>query len=643
MAFNVSSPFPHLLSEKQQLLLSQLTADMSSQQLTWLSGYLAGQASVATTAAGTSTTESPAVTSSPILTVLYGSQTGNGQALAEQLAEEAKQAGWQVSLSAMGDFQPRRLKQVAFLAVVVSTHGEGDPPDDALALHQFLHSSRAGQLPDLQYAVLALGDSSYEYFCQTGREFDQQLSALGAQPLLPLQECDVDYSALAADWRRSLLARLQTLQPNDVVGEGAGLGGELGVAALPQAAAMTVNKDRPIIAKVLVNQPITGRDAGRAIHHLELALPDEQLQYHPGDALGVWFHNSHELVGEILAGLSLAAETPVQVAPLHQGVLHTATITADMPSEPDSIAKGNLAPDNDNGQVETISLEQALLTRRELTQVSAGLLQQWAELQSDNTLSTLLDEVDSIREFACEFQLADLLRCWPITISAQQLVDMLPPLTPRLYSIASAQDDVGDEVHLTVALKTDLHADIPRFGGASGFLSRMDAGTELLVYLVANRYFRLPPSPDTAVIMIGPGTGVAPFRAFMQQRDVRGDTGKNWLFFGNRYFEQDFLYQTEWQQHLKSGLLTRLDVAFSRDGPSRRYVQHCIAEQGELLWQWLEQGAHLYICGDGSNMAKDVHRALLDVVAEYGGLDEAGAAEYLNQLRQQQRYQKDVY
>lgn len=580
------------LSQGQVDKLKQLTSELNAVQLAWVGGYLSATAEFGI---NTGSAES---TPEQTITILYGSQTGNGRSVATELAEKAQAQGYAVNLVSMADYKVRQLKQETLLLAVVSTHGEGEAPDDAIELHKFLASKRAPRLEHLNYSVLALGDSSYEFFCQTGKDFEQRLSALGARSIVPLAECDVDYEAAASTWQQQVLEAIKPLVS-------ASSASVVSIGSSVTTSAYT--KQKPFSAELLTSQKLTGRDSDRDVRHVEIDLGDSGLNYQVGDALGVWFSNSDELVNEILTALSLDGETEVTIGD------------------------------------ENLSLFDALKGKRELTQLYPGLVQNWAQLSGNETLQALSDDREQTRQFVLNHQLADLVANYPVDITPFQLVELLRPITPRLYSIASSQAEVEAEVHLTVALVEDERDGVKRYGGASQFLASAEEGSEVKVYVEPNNHFRLPENPETPVIMIGPGTGVAPFRAFMQERSQQGACGESWLFFGNPHFEQDFLYQTEWQQYLSEGTLTRLDSAFSRDQAHKIYVQHRIAERGEALWQWLESGAHLYICGDADRMAKDVHQALVDVVKQYGGKDDEKAEQYLETLRSDKRYQKDVY
>lgn len=592
------------LSAPQVDKLKQLTAELSPLQLAWVSGYLAASAQGQEGAP-------PQSQSGQTLTILYGSQTGNGRGIAKALAAKAQSLGYGVNLASMGEYNVRNLKQETLLVAVVSTHGEGEAPDDAIELHKFLGSKRAPKLDKLQYAVLSLGDSSYEFFCQTGKDFDARLSALGAKPLLPRVDCDVDYQSQSDSWQTELLERVKPLlqaadgaATNVVSINSANLG-------INSNTGLEYDKQNPYSAEVIVSQKLTGRDSLKDIRHLEIDLGESAISYQAGDALGVYFHNDEALVAEILEALALEPDTRVQLG------------------------------------AESVELRDALIEHKELTQLYPGLVQFWAETVESDELLTISQDKEQTRRFILSHQLVDLVKRYPLNgaklDSAQALLDKLRPITPRLYSIASSQSEVESEVHLTVALVEEERDGQRRFGAASHFLARAEEGAQVRVYVEPNKHFRLPEDPQTPVIMIGPGTGVAPFRAFMQQRVAEGVAGDSWLFFGNPHFEQDFLYQTEWQQYLKSGALSRISLAFSRDQAEKVYVQHKIKQQAKELWQWLERGAHIYLCGDAERMAKDVHQALLEVAMEQGGLTSEAAEAFLDELRSAKRYQKDVY
>lgn len=604
---NNSQELPSLaapLNDQQLSQLQQASTNLSSNQLAWVSGYFwglsqAGAPSTLTPVASAVNTAAAAVPAGK-LTIIFASQTGNAKGVAEELKEEASALGIDVKLFDASDYKGKNLAKETHVIVVASTNGEGEAPDNAIELHEFLQSKKAPKLPNLKYGVIGLGDSSYEFFCQTGKDFDEYLGKLGATSFIDRIDCDVDYDAPAGEWRAKALEVIKedlASQPADVV-------------TLPLAAAATVNytKKNPYTATLLTSQKITGRDSGKDVRHIEIDLEGSGIAYKPGDALGVWFENSSELVDALLAQVGLSGIESVDV------------------------------------DGESLSLRSALIKHYEITSANPQQVAQYAEISGSKKLEKLAADKDKLREYASNTQVIDVFKEKKAKLDAEQLLGLLRRLTPRLYSIASSQEEVDEEVHLTVGLVEYQAGEESRFGGASYFLSRgLEEGGEVKVFVEHNNNFKLPENGDTPVIMVGPGTGIAPFRSFIQERDNQGDSGKNWLFFGDRTFTQDFLYQVEWQKYLKSGVLNRLDVAFSRDQHEKVYVQHRLLEQGEQVWQWLQEGAHIYVCGDANHMAKDVHNALIEIVKVHGGKEADQAEEFVNELRKAKRYQKDVY
>lgn len=587
------------LSEQQVQQLQGLISQLTPVQQAWVSGYLAASAQFA---AQPQAALSATVAETPVLTVLYGSQTGNARHLAEDIAARFNARGLMAKAIDMAEYKTSQLKNEKYLLIVTSTYGEGDPPENAESFYKFLYSKKAPKLDGLKYSVLGLGDTSYEFFCKTAQDFDQQLAALGAVAIHSRAELDVDYADTAPAWISEALNKLepelkqQSAQSAQVI-------------SWPgHAAESQYSKQHPFDAELFVNQKITGRDSTKDVRHLEISLAGSGLHYQPGDALGVYFLNDAAVVRELLLHTAISPDTPVRLGELVQPV----------------------------GQVLTEQLE--------LTQSYPTFVEKYAAATGNDILSQLATDKNALRAYLADRQIPDIVREHPGLLSAQQLVDALRKQQPRLYSIASSQAEVEDEVHLTVGVVRYQAFGQEHSGGASGFLAdRLPEGGQLKVFVEKNDNFRLPADDNTAVIMVGPGTGIAPFRAFLQERDTRGATGKNWLFFGNPHFTQDFLYQLELQQYLKRGLLTKLDVAFSRDQAEKVYVQDKLRRQAKEIWQWLEQGAHLYICGDANRMAKDVHQALSDIIQQEGDKTAEQAQEYLERLRAAKRYQKDVY
>ncbi|WP_170940081.1 assimilatory sulfite reductase (NADPH) flavoprotein subunit [Vibrio cholerae] len=590
------------LNDAQLNQLQQTVTQLNAQQLAWVSGYFWGLSQSNALSVPHISAGQTASAASGKLTIIFASQTGNAKGVAQALLKEAQAAGIQAQLFDASDYKGKDLAKETHVIFVVSTNGEGEAPDNALALHEFLKSKKAPKLPNLKFGVLGLGDSSYQFFCQTGKDFDQFLENLGAQRLVERLDADVDYQAAATEWRKQVLSILK----DELTGAAAVT--SVTTSSVSQTAESHYTKEQPYTASLSTSQKITGRDSGKDVRHIEIDLADSGITYQPGDALGVWYENRPQLVAELLESVGLSGDEQVQV------------------------------------DGETLSLHSALTHHYEITAANPQLVAQFAELAQSQKLTSLAQDKEALREYATRTQVIDVLREEKVTLSATQLLSLLRRLTPRLYSIASSQSEVGEEVHLTVGVVEYQHEGESRFGGASSFLAhQLEEGAPVKVFVEHNNNFKLPSDDNAPLIMVGPGTGIAPFRSFIQERENRGAAGKNWLLFGDRTFTQDFLYQVEWQKYLKSGVLNRLDVAFSRDQHEKVYVQHRLLEQAELVWQWLQEGAYFYVCGDASRMAKDVHQALITVVEQQGGLNREQAEEYVSELRKAKRYQRDVY
>ena len=588
------------LNENQWTQIHQATASLNPQQLTWLSGYLAGMAQT-----GQSTVlAQPDSSHAKSLTILYGSQTGNAKSVAQEFKAKLDALNIPATIVSMADYKQKQLKTESHVVIIVSTHGIGEAPDDAVALHSFLAGKKAPKLNDLNFAVLGLGDTSYEFFCQTAKDFDKRLQDLGATRITDRVDCDVDYDADVAAWFDTI-----THQVKDELSAKSSQSIIPSLNVHPSAAvASQYTKKLPYTATLLESQKITGRDSVKDIRHIEISLENSGIQYRPGDALGVWFKNDINLVDELTTLLGLQGDTSV------------------------------------SWSGDDYNFNDALINKLELTQSYPTFVTKYAKYANNIELNALLDDKSVLREYLSQRQIIDVVRQYPAKLNAQEFVDTLRMITPRLYSIASSQAEVEDEVHLTVALvEYDAHG-YAHQGDASSFLStRLDEGGEVNVFVEKNDNFRLPDDGNTPVIMIGPGTGIAPFRAFMQQREAEEASGENWLFFGNPNYTQDFLYQTEWQRFVKDGVLNKVSLAFSRDQEQKVYVQHRMLEQGAEIYQWLEQGAHIYVCGDANHMAKDVQDALVQIVIAHGAKSDEQAEQYISDLRRAKRYQKDVY
>ncbi|EJF22306.1 MULTISPECIES: NADPH-dependent assimilatory sulfite reductase flavoprotein subunit [Citrobacter] len=587
------------LNPEQLARLQAATTDFTPAQLAWVSGYFWG---VLNQQPGSNTAALAPVAEMPGITLISASQTGNARRVAEALRDDLIAAKLNVTLINAGDYKFKQIANEKLLIVVASTQGEGEPAEEAVALHKFLFSKKAPKLDNTAFAVFGLGDTSYEFFCQSGKDFDAKLAELGGERLLDRVDADVEYQAAAAQWRARLIDVLKARAP--------------AVPSVQVAASGAVNevhtspytKEAPLTASLAVNQKITGRDSEKDVRHIEIDLGDSGLRYQPGDALGVWYQNDPDLVKELVELLWLKGDEPVTV------------------------------------EGKTLSLAEALQWHFELTVNTGNIVENYATLTRSETLLPLVGDKAQLQHYAATTPIVDMVRFSPAQLDAQALVDLLRPLTPRLYSIASSQAEVESEVHVTVGVVRYEIEGRARAGGASSFLAdRVEEEGEVRVFIEHNDNFRLPSNPQTPVIMIGPGTGIAPFRAFMQQRAADGAEGKNWLFFGNPHFTEDFLYQVEWQRYVKEGVLSRIDLAWSRDQKEKVYVQDKLRQQGAELWRWINDGAHIYVCGDANRMAKDVEQALLEVIAEFGGMDIEAADEFLSELRIERRYQRDVY
>ena len=607
--------------------LQQLATELNREQLMWLSGYFAGAAAAAPSsipgfqgnmlgaqaraqlapanaaAAATPIMPAAAAVAVPTLTIISASHTGNGRKICEKLAAAVQAAGVQARVVKAGDFQPREIAKEKLLYVVISTHGDGDPPDEARAFYEYLGSKRAPQLPELQYSVLALGDSSYPKFCEAGRVVDERLAKLGAKRLLPRVDCDVDFEKLAQTWADDALARMREFKEKLAPAVSAT---PVASAAPAVAAVPELHRSNPATAELLANQRIVGRGALREVRHVEVSFPGLGNHYKPGDALGIVHRNPDSAIDAVLKATRLDAAASVA----HEGKTH--------------------------------SLLEWLRDERELTRIARPLLVQVAK-QANVDISELLANAAAMAKLTASCQVSDVLASYPAEWTPEALVAALRPVSGRVYSIASSPAAVGDEAHLTVAV---VGSDTDRrllAGAASSFVVTTPADNNVQVWIERNERFRVPADGSRDIIMIGPGTGVAPFRGFVQEREATGASGRNWLFFGGRSLYHDFLYQLEWQQALKRKALHRVDVAFSRDQAEKIYVQHRIRQAGKELFAWLSNGAYFYVCGDASAMAPDVNAALLDVVREHGNLDADDAQAWVSDLTADGRYLRDVY
>ena len=578
------------LNDFQLQRLTLAIQGLSGQQLHWASGYLAGL----------SVTQQPHLneTKSQRATILYATHTGNGRSIAEKLAADAQQQGINSRVLSVADYKPRDLTKEQILILVISTHGEGEPPESAAELHRYLFNERTPKLDHLNFSIFALGDSSYEFFCQAGKEIDERFESLGANRLLPRIDADVSFQEAASSWSSEVIEHSKKLIPEHT-------DNVISLSGTPTQ--KRSDRFNPFQGTIIDNRRITTDQAIAKIHHIAIEIDPQVVRYQPGDALGILSKNSPELVAEIIEATGLDAD---------------AMITIDK---------------------EEFSLPRALQDKLELTLLHPTVVSQWAQLSNSETLLSLADDARKLREFAQDRQLIDLINEFPAEVDAETLVSVLQALQPRLYSISSSQLVSEDEVQLTVsAVSYEAHGR-EHLGTASNFLTdRIEQDDLISVYVAENTHFRLPANNDTPIIMIGAGTGIAPYRAFLQQRQADEAKGKNWLIFGNRNFKHDFLYQQDWINFRKAGLLDRVSLAFSRDTTTRAYIQDKLREEGEMLYEWIQQGAHIYVCG-GMEMEKGVRESLVEIINTYGANEEQDAETTIENLRAEGRYLRDVY
>ena len=611
-----NSPF----TEGQATQINELLQTLTPEQKVWLSGYLVANQQLTSGISDTQGSQIGAVSKDTetmlqqneptiqpekrAITLLYGSETGNAQGLAEIFEERLSNIGHNVTLKAMDEFKSKNLKNVEDLFIITSTQGEGDPPDNAAELHEFIHGRKAPKLEGVRFSVLALGDQTYEFFCQTGKDFDKKLEELGAERLYERVDCDVDYEEDAEKWMANVINTIDSApegtQSEQVVSE-----------SIKSAKEKKYSKANPYQAEVLENINLNGRGSNKETRHIEFLLDNFGEEYEVGDCLVVLPQNDPALVELLMSTLGWDPGDQIQIS-----------------------------EDGD-----TISLEEALTSYFEITKLTRPLLQNAAAYFDNEALEDKVQDSEWIQNYIEGRDFIDLLNDFPPEeLEPEDLYQILRKLPPREYSISSSYQSLPDEVHITVgAVRYNTHGR-DRSGVCSvQFAERIQPGDTVPIYLKRNPNFKFPKNGDTPVIMIGPGTGIAPFRAHMQEREEYGYKGNTWLFFGDQHFTTDFLYQTEWQEWLKDGVLEKMNVAFSRDTDQKVYVQHRIAEHSKEFNEWLEKGASIYICGDEKNMAKDVHQAIRNVLVKEQNLTEEDAESYLKQMKKDKRYQRDVY
>lgn len=583
------------LNDQQLAALSALSSGISREQLLWVNGYFQG---LLASSASTPKISAQQPSGGKKLKILYGTHTGRSKTIASQLAAKLAERKVESTIVALDEYKVKQLSSETNLVFIVSTHGEGEPPVMAEDFHSFITGKRAPKLPGLNYSVVALGDKSYKLFCKTGLDIDQALTNSGAKQILPTLTLDVDFEEDVERW----------------IGEFVSVFAEVSDASIPVFATSTnqstatYTRKNPFKATVIDKVKITGRESDKEVYHVELSLDGSGITYEPGDSVGILANNPPELVNEILK---------------HAGFEGSELI---------SMKDGEF------------SIQDALSERLETTILTRETILKYQEKTGNQQLAEVLADDKKLDNYLYGHDVLDLLVEFPANLTPQDFSEVLRPFPARLYSISSSQDAVGEEVHITVATVRYTNKGRKRGGACSTYLAdRIEVDSQVSLFIEKNPSFKLPENEQTPVILIGAGTGVAPFRSFLQHREANNLKGKTWLFFGERRFHSDFLYQVEWQKLIKEGYLEKIDVAFSRDQEEKIYVQNRLKERQHEVFEWLNKGANIYLCGDMKQMARDVQETLLQIFETEGGMTEEKAAEYLKTLKKEKRFQLDVY
>lgn len=574
-----------MLGESKLKQLHEWIGGFSKEELIWINGYLSGiVANGATNGKANNTVQGAdqisVNTSVKKISLVFGTETGNSKRLAAQFATVAKKSGIHAKQTALDQYRLTDLAKEEYFFVIVSTHGEGDPPDAAKKFYDYIHQNDLS-LPNLKYSVLALGDTSYSLFCKTGEDVDVRFEKFGAKRVAPLQKCDVDYESDAEKWFEKVVNALKA----DVVP----------AHSFPVVESKKTSGKKNYAGTIITNINLNDKGSNKQTFHIEIGT-EEAIEYEPGDAIAIIPVNKKIIVDHIISVTGIDKNL----------VLETAK------------AKG--------------TIEQLLTDKLNICYLLTSAIKKYAAITGQDIPDVRMD-------------LIDLLRIYPVREPSlfTEVIKILSPIAPRLYSISSSPAAQGsNEVHLTVSRNSFRVKEEQRFGLCSDFLGDLPVGSPVIFYIHKNRSFRLP-APDKDIIMIGPGTGIAPFRAFLADRDAKGTAGKNWFFFGEQHFTTDFLYQTEIQNYVQTGVLNRIDLAFSRDQQKKVYVQHRLLEKAPELYQWIDSGATLYVSGTKDPMSKDVENTLLQIFEEQGKKTKEEAKQYLNRLKDEERYHKDVY
>lgn len=594
-----------LLGKEDKKLLEQLTDDMTKEQLLWTSGYLAGKGE---------TGDKPKLkdnTKLPYIQVLYGTHSGNSEVLSEKLMKQARENGLDMGISIMEKFDFDQIKLLKNLLIIVSTHGEGEPPANAMGFLDYLQDENTAGLGNLYYAVLGLGDTTYTNFSQAGVEFHRALKQKKAKPIMPLRKCDAEFMPDAQKWMDQIINHFtgNSIKKAGVQPATGSLMGAVSVTGFVAPAFMRVyDRNNPYYAKVLKKKLLSGEGSAKEVFHFELSIKDSGFTYQAGDTLSIVGDNPPSLVDAIVQKYGFDPEKEVVI------------------------------------DKQLYSFYNALRNYVEITVVNPMILDKYNAYAKSKELNELINDPAKLSNYLYGSDILDLLTDFQVKLTEQELISVLRKLPPRKYSMSSSLEACPDEAHITVAAVRYEKSHRMREGAVSSFVAdRVQEGDKIPVFIQKNKKFKLPEDNSAKLIMIGPGTGIAPFRGFIQKRRYDGIKNGSWLFFGDQHQRTDFLYEEEWRQLLSEGYLEKLDVAFSRDQEDKRYVQHCLLEKSSEVWEWLLNGAFIYVCGDKKRMATDVHLALLDIVRKEGKMDINKAKAFLNQLSTEKRYQKDVY
>lgn len=610
-----------LLNQQQIQKVSSAVEGLNANQLAWVSGYFSGLSAnssnnlennlqnqisdlSAIQPSNLAASQQHAVEK---VTILYGSQTGNSRTIAESVSAELKAKGADVTLKNLLDYRPQQLKKEQRIVLVVSTHGNGEPPDEALAFHNFVFGNRAPKLNDLEFAVLGLGDSSYDEFCQMGVDFDAKFEELGAKRFHDRLDLDLDFEAGAKSWQQDIVSKVAEAKNDDK---------HVVIDINSKQAITTENtanwsEANPYHAEILSITNLTTDDSEQDAYHLEISTEEEGLRYEPGDIIAILPENQKELVDSVIQKLGATEESLVTVAG------------------------------------DSISLLNALSHKVEIANLTAKVIKSYAELVSNEALNELVSDKEQLKQYLHGSDLLDLLEDYPADsangLATADLLSILRPLFSRQYSISSSEQVHTEEAHILIKPVFYEQNDRNHLGVSSNWLIDKQAGDTIPVHIKPNSGFALPENNEDKIIMIGAGTGVAPYRSFLYEREAREAQGNSWLFFGEQRFQSDFLYQTDWQHFLKNGTLENMSVAFSRDQEKKVYIQDKLLEESTKVFDWIEQGATLYVCGDIDKLAQGVNDTLIKIISKHTDLDDDGVNKYIDQLKINKKYQRDVY